>query len=256
MNKELDQHFLENKEILEEEANQVNNLNDAEYVLEIGAGDGRLSRKILEKNKDKILIAIEKDSQYEEKLEATSKEFRNFKYYISDWRDHIEDENIDMVMGNIPYSITEPLYYKILDYNINHALLLHGSKFFKLLKNSNKLSYFVNSIYEIELIRYVEGDEFFPVANTRSVLVKLNRKNPQSLPVKEKIFSYLAYKRKRKTSNALVYSLKDTFSISKKEANSYVENSNISQNILEKTIDSLSNEEFKYIIEFVEKLVR
>jgi len=175
MNLDLDQHFLIDENILNKTINTAN-INSDDIIFEIGPGAGVLTKKILKQNPKK-LISIEKDENLKKYLEQIKQNNSNFQFIISDGTQEINNFKFTKLIANIPYSITEPLYKKILDKKIEFALMLHGKKFYDIITMShNKWYHFVNAFYNIELIEEVNGDKFEPKTKVKSALVLLKLK--------------------------------------------------------------------------------
>lgn len=242
----FDQHFLEDEEILNKEVEIITE-KKPNKIVEVGSGDGRLTKKLIDSNKDSKIISIEKDEEFKDQLKKFE-QYANYKYFIGDVLDILNDINTDSLIGNIPYSITETLYYKVMEKEINHVVFIHGKKFEKVLENNSKLSYFVNSIYDKKIIENIEGNKFNPPAKTKSILIELNIKEKMS--PKEKFFYNIFKKREKKFYNCLLFSIVDTFRISKNDAKKFLTD-NLDIEIPDKCIDNLSNKEFINVIDLI-----
>ena len=108
--KRFGQHWLINEEILEKIKN-VAELNEDDFILEIGPGRGALTKKLLD-SKIKGLHAIELDKDLISYLDKKFQKNKNFSLQQGD----ILKTNIDShsnkftkVIANIPYNITGPI---------------------------------------------------------------------------------------------------------------------------------------------------
>lgn len=248
MEVELDQHFLENKEILEKEI-EISKINKDDEILEIGPGDCRLTKLILEK-KPKSLFSIEADIELEENLNDLKKENSNFNYKIENALNEINKIKFNKLISNIPYSITEPLYRIILNKKIEEIIILHGEKFYKqILDKKSKWHYFVNSRYNVSKILDVSGDNFEPIAKVKSVLLKLEIKDEKLFSNEDK-FSYELFLREdRNIKNSVIYSLIEALNLTKKEAKIKFDKLDFSDEIKLKKLKNISNKEFFRIID-------
>jgi len=247
MDIKFDQHFLDNNKILQTEI-EISNIKENDIILEIGAGDGRLTRLILE-NKPNKLISIEIDSSLEEQLRKIKEKFSNFDYIIGNGLEEIKNHKFTKIISNIPYSITEPLYNFILDNKIEYIVLLHGEKFYnQILSKESKWYYFVNAFYNMKLIEEVDGKEFKPNAKVKSVLIKLELKNENELTKKEIFFQSLFERKDRNTKNAIIYSLVE-IGITKKESKKIIEKLNLNELTINMKFENISNKSFEYIID-------
>ena len=145
MNVKYDQHFLIDEDIL----NLIVECSDIkcdDIVFEIGCGKGELSREILSKKPQKF-ICVECDKNLDPKISDD-----NFELIYGDGLDEIDRYKFNKLIANIPYSITEPLYKKILDLKIAFVIMLCGFDFYKNLNcRDTKWKYFVNAFYDVKI---------------------------------------------------------------------------------------------------------
>jgi 16S rRNA (adenine1518-N6/adenine1519-N6)-dimethyltransferase len=250
-NLDFDQHFLSSNNILNLETNLAD-INDSDEILEIGAGDGRLTKKILNKNPKK-LISIEIDERFEQNLEEIKQlNSDNFEYYIGNGLDFIKNLKFNKFIANIPYNITEKLYYELLIKRPEKIIILHGINFYnKIINSDSKWHYIINSIYDIMLIKDVPNSAFSPPPKTMSVLLELNLKNYDNLSIKNKLIYLLFLKSERSVSNAILFSLVDLFKISKKEAKEKLKSMNNLNITFSSKLKDLSNQEYVKLINFL-----
>ncbi len=115
--KSLGQNFLTDNNILEliVKLGEVKNNNT---VLEIGAGTGNLTNKIIEKNPSKLIV-IEKDNELAKNLKI--KFNNNIKLINKDILKVNEDDLIYdnlIIFGNLPYNISTQILIKFIRSNI------------------------------------------------------------------------------------------------------------------------------------------
>ena len=127
-NPEKAQHFLKNKKILKKEIS-VARLKKTDNVIEIGAGDGRLTKLISEKVNS--LTSYEPDKRFSKELESLK--LKNTKFVFENalkdsWKGH------NKIVSNIPYSLSEPIIMKAIDEKIKELTLIVGENFSKILK--------------------------------------------------------------------------------------------------------------------------
>ena len=248
MNVKYDQHFLTDKNVLNLII-ECSDIKSDDIVFEIGCGKGVLSREILSK-KPKKLICIECDRNLNPNINDD-----NFELIYGDGLDEIDKHDFNKLIANIPYSITEPLYTKILDLKIVFAVMLCGFDFYKNLSSRDtKWKYFVNAFYDVKLITQVLGNKFNPLTKVKSAVVKLELK--EKVNKEDYLFQKLWERRYRNTYNAIVFSLVDLFNISKSNARELVNKFNLSDKVSKKILDSLSNEEFIQLVKCVFKFVK
>lgn len=259
----IGQHFLVDKKILEFIANlpQPNS-----SVVEIGAGDGRLTELLV--NKAKQLIAVEIDSRYFPVLKRLEQKNRNLKVVFQDFlrfdlarANIIGKSRIDLV-GSLPYHIVEPLFHKITKWPIRNAYFVVGLKLLQELQadiNSDifgKLTLFVQSIYHFDILQSIPKSAFDPPPPTPAVIIKFTPRNTNEY---RNDFTLLALKlffesgqRGTKVKNILKeaiikFSKYQNILCTQNEARSKISGMKISTIILEKSFEQLSNNETKII---------
>jgi len=131
---EKQQHFLKNKKILKKEI-EIAKLAKKDNILEIGAGDGRLT--ILIDKKVNSVTSFENDPSLKPVLENLK--LKNTKFVFEDalkfsWKEY------DKIVSNIPYSLSEPVIMKAIKEEIKELILIIGENFATLLKeNTSKI---------------------------------------------------------------------------------------------------------------------
>jgi len=238
MEVKFDQHFLNNQEILNKIINNSKITNE-DIIYEIGIGEGILTNAILSKN-PKHLISIEKDLKLLEKIQKITAKHKNFTFEIADGIEKFDEYKFNKLIANIPYSITEPLYKKIIEKKIPFCIILQGKKFFDICQNKNsKWYYYINSLYNLELIETVNGKNFNPPTKVTSVIVKLEIK--KNLTKENKLILKLFEKKDRNFKNAIIFTLVEELNITKKQSKEIFEKLNM--NLTEK-FENISNEKF------------
>jgi len=140
---EKQQHFLKNKEILKKEI-EIAKLAKKDNVLEIGAGDGRLT--ILIDKKVNSVTSFENDPSLKPVLENLK--LKNTKFVFEDalkfsWKEY------NKIVSNIPYSLSEPVIMKAIKEEIKELILIIGENFATLLKEkTSKIGVLANLYYE------------------------------------------------------------------------------------------------------------
>ena len=247
---EFDQHFLIDESILDKTI-EVASITSDDVILEIGPGKGVLSERILVKNPEK-LIAVEIDERMKDSLQKIEEEHFHFHVIYKNALEMIDELYYTKLIANIPYSITEPLYKKLMERKAYFVMLLHGKAFYdQIISDQSKWSYFVPAFYDIELLKEVPGTCFEPRAKVDSVLVKLEVK--EELSKEDEFFQTLFSKKDRNAKNAVVFSLVDVLEIPKKEAKEIVESIGLSSKCSEVKLENISNEEFMLIVKKIKE---
>lgn len=235
---ELDQHFLKDNYIINKIIN-VSNINSNDKVLEIGAGKGVLSELINKKTNN--FTIIEKDVRLKNYL-------KNYKVIYNDVLKE-DINNYDIIITSLPYSITEPFIYKLLDINFKRLIMICGKKFADEVidKKINKLTLLTNLYFNTEKIIDIKPSSFEPQPRVMSSLIVIEKKEIDSLSTNELIMRYLYNYRYMKIKNALKEILIKINNITQNEARKIISSYNIDDNILNKMFDEISNIELNEI---------
>lgn len=201
LNKSLGQHFLSDFSYLSRESKLFNCNN--KIVLEIGGGDGRLSKYIFRECKK--LYIVEKDPRFIDYLTSYFSGFNNVNVMGDNFLE-ITPFYVDLIVGNVPYYISSEIVFKLLEWPVNHSFLMFQKEFgLKLLaegKNKSRLSFFSQYYFNLRKHFIVPKKAFTPPPKVDSILIEFNRKNvpPLSDEVHELISFF--YQHKPKTINA------------------------------------------------------
>ena len=115
--KRLDQYFLRDQDMLQREI-YLADIGPNDVVLEIGAGNGALTSLISEKALK--VVAIEKDRVLARELVDAMPD--NVEVIEGDALE-VEYPAFDRAMGNLPYSISSPLIFRLFDYEFAIGVL-------------------------------------------------------------------------------------------------------------------------------------
>ncbi len=215
----LGQHFLINGFVADREIN-IANISKNDTVLEIGPGKGILTTRLAEKAKKVIAIEIDK---YLVNLLA-KKVPENVEIILGDALkiDFHELPKVDKIVSNIPYQISSPLTFKLLNYNFKLAVLMYQKEFAERMvaipktKSYSRISVMLYYHVNCELIENVPKTCFFPQPKVDSSIIRLiPRKNPPFNVIDESFFFSLtkvlfSHRRKKiKTNLNNFYGLKD-----------------------------------------------
>lgn len=196
--KELGQHWLTNRAILEEIAEATGG---GEACVEIGPGLGTLTTSLLRRFKK--VVAVEFDKDLAEKL-PKSFPGKNLEVVNEDILkfDFSKIESRYSIAGNIPYYITSPIIEKVLKIEENKpekiVLLIQKEVAERILdKKETMLSLFVKNRAVVSRGVIVKREEFTPPPKVDSEVIILEPKAPE---VKEEVFELirLGFKAPRK----------------------------------------------------------
>jgi len=167
-----------------------------DIILEIGPGTGNLTELLL--NKGKELYMIEKDTTLLKKLQEKYKQEKNI-HFLSGDATQIKLPTFDKSISNLPYTICEPLLWKLTRYNFESLIFVVPHKFTESLlgTKASKLHLLVNSFYEIEYLETIHPSAFDPQPKVQSALIRITSKSTNNF-LKEFLSQY-----DKKTKNAL-----------------------------------------------------
>ena len=206
--KSLGQHFLKDNDIAERIAETLDGFQQFP-VLEVGPGTGVLTKFLLEKEKDLMVVELDRDS-----VVYLHKNFSELKDRI------IEGDFLQMdlakiyndkfcIIGNYPYNISSQIFFKVLDYKdqipcctgmiqkevAQRLAAGPGSKTYGI------LSVLIQAWYNIEYLFTVDENAFIPPPKVKSAVVRLTRNKRTSMNCNEKLFKTVvktSFNRRRK----------------------------------------------------------
>ncbi|MFV0499456.1 MAG: 16S rRNA (adenine(1518)-N(6)/adenine(1519)-N(6))-dimethyltransferase RsmA [Bacilli bacterium] len=217
--KKFGQNFLVDENTLRGIVKKAN-VNADDYILEIGCGIGALTQLLCEKAR--YVYAFEVDKSLKTYLETNLK-YDNLELIFKDFLSTNLNDYLPYykykVVANLPYYITTPILFKILESSINFNELyvmmqkevgirlkaVHGCKEY------NALSIMLQVNYDIEQVLNVSRNVFFPAPNVDSVVIKFIRINKYQINnysfFSKFIHDCFRFKRKTLKNNLKEYNL-------------------------------------------------
>jgi 16S rRNA (adenine1518-N6/adenine1519-N6)-dimethyltransferase len=207
----LGQNFLVNEKVVAEMVAAAD-LTANDVVVEVGAGTGVLTKELAKKARRVIAFEIDRDlitvqryvpfdyhSGYPEpvasrqcskrprvsrKVERVPLNYKNVEIVNEDFlKSEIRNLKLEMpeykVIGSIPYQITSPLIHKLLTMEPKPTLvvlLIQKEVAEKLTARPPKATYLSNIVQllgEVEIVRYVPKEAFWPVPEVDGAIIKL-----------------------------------------------------------------------------------
>ena len=228
--KSYGQNFLINKNILENIVLEAN-LKNTDNVIEIGPGLGALT-EFLCINANKVLC-YEIDENMVNILSHTLEKYDNKKIILGDFLKQDVKKDIDAYFGvgakvkviaNLPYYITTPIMFKLLEINniTNEVFMVQkemGERFTGSVnsKDYNALSVFVKYYTDTKKAFLVSKNNFFPTPNVDSVVIhSVINKKEYNLKNEKEFLSFIrnAFSQRRKK---MINNLANAYDISKEE---------------------------------------
>jgi 16S rRNA (adenine1518-N6/adenine1519-N6)-dimethyltransferase len=209
-NKRLGQHFLRDAAILSHII-EISELSDSDRVLEIGAGDGTLTRALLETGA--LVTAVEIDRKFLPKLHSLAKIEPCLSLIKGDAMkiDHFDLPTPMKVISNLPYQIASGIIANLCtrpDWFPLMVLMVQREVGMRLSagpggKDYGTLSLWAGHRYTIEIKRIVPPGAFSPPPKVESALILMEaRPSPRvEVPDEEIYFSLIraAFAMRRKT---------------------------------------------------------
>ena len=238
--REFGQHFLINKDVLKKEI-EVANLTKKDNVVEIGAGQGTLTKEILKKA-GKVL-AFEIDESLKEELEKNKIEVNFSDALKSSWQGY------NKIVSNIPYNLSEQVVLKAIQDGIEELVLIVGESFKEILeKKETKIGIIADLFFEFEPVIFIDKKSFSPEPRVNSWLIKLKVKDASN---HEKILQEIIL-RDGKTKNAIIHALMNERK-TKNQAREILEKMNLDEEVLDKSNKNITGKVLLMIKKFFEE---
>jgi len=173
--KKIGQNFLINTQVAKREINYAD-LNKKDIVLEIGPGKGILTTEIAKKVKQ--VVAVEIDTKLVNFLRE--KVPNNVQIINAD----ILKINFELlpkfnkIVANLPFQISSPLTFKILDYPFTKAVLIYQKDFAERMiatkgKKYSRLSVGIYYKSYCKILEFISKNNFFPIPKVDSAIVEI-----------------------------------------------------------------------------------
>ncbi|MBI5679547.1 MAG: 16S ribosomal RNA methyltransferase A [Methanobacterium sp.] len=227
LNKRKGQNYLIDSNILQKITASAD-LSKNDTILEIGAGIGTLTIPLAE-HAGKV-IAIEQDAKIAAILEKrlTELAISNVEVIAAD-AVKMDFPEFNKVISNLPYKISSPITFKLLEYNFDYAILMYQLEFAQRMvakpgeSNYSRLSLMLHFYADIEILFEVSKHAFFPNPKISSAVIKLvpNKKEDVDEFFKHTSRALFQHK-KKKVRNALLDSFHEIADVDKKTAKEIV----------------------------------
>ncbi len=177
----MDQYFLKDQSTIQRIVRH-GRIKPDETVLEIGPGPGFLTREIAKKAEK--VIAIEKDEELKPILKETLENHENIEYI---WEDCLEVDypEFDKTVSSLPFSISTPFTFKLLDYDFEKAVLVYqkevGEKMTAEPGDSNygRLSVMAQTYFDVKLREVIPKTRFYPKPEVDAAVMILEPKEKE-----------------------------------------------------------------------------
>lgn len=180
LNKRKSQHYLVNSSILDRIIQKAD-LSISDTVLDIGAGIGTLTIPLSEEVEK--VVAIEQDPHIADVLRERLKneKITNVDVLEGD-ATRLKLPTFNKVVSNLPYQISSPITFRLLEYDFEFAILMYQLEFAERMvakpgdSKYSRLSVMINLKANVEKLFTVPKGAFIPRPRVSSAVVKLKPK--------------------------------------------------------------------------------
>jgi 16S rRNA (adenine1518-N6/adenine1519-N6)-dimethyltransferase len=182
-----DQHFLTDPHAVDRIADLADV--NGKCVLEVGPGNGALTRALLDRGA--IVHAVELDSHLcEELTDRFSEEISTGQLLVQHGdATRCELPSFDMVVSNLPYSVSSKITFRLLDIGFREAILMYQSEFAERMvapagtKNCGRLSIMVQTYAVVQPCFKLPPNCFTPKPQVHSTVVKIVPRQQPLFPI-------------------------------------------------------------------------
>lgn len=237
--KSLGQNFISDKNLLNSII-KLSEITNQDNVLEIGAGAGTLT-EVLSKNSKKVL-SYEIDRDLKTRLDNLKSENDNLEIIFQDFMTVDEKEIFKgekfKVVANIPYYITTPIIFKLLnekDRISSMMFMVQKEVAVRFASKENCKEYgipsvILQSIADVSVVKTVPKECFTPMPKVDSALMKIELKNKFDIADFD-FFSRLVHASFSMRRKTLLNNLKTNFNLDKELIINYLKKLKLNENI-------------------------
>ncbi|MDO8339205.1 MAG: 16S rRNA (adenine(1518)-N(6)/adenine(1519)-N(6))-dimethyltransferase RsmA [Candidatus Burarchaeum sp.] len=243
--KKLGQCFLSDYRVIDREIDYA--APEGKTILEIGAGDGRLTMRLAEKAKH--VIAVEKDDRMLEFLLPLVTQYRNLEILHGDFLElDFSDKRFDVIFSNVPYVISSPLLFKLATMRFDRAVLCLQKEFVDRMlakpgdKKRSRLSVMSQLHFDVWGLESVPRTAFKPRPKVDSTIIELHRRDFRATEFQSEFINKLFQHKVRTVRRAL----RDAYGRQVSE---------LKTNLDERRVFSLTNEEVLKLAKELEPLL-
>lgn len=199
LKKNLGQHFLRDTAVTQKICSSMN-IQQGDWLLEIGPGDGKLTQHLVNSNADK-LTAVEIDRRFAEKLQIRFNNNDRIKIICGDFLKEapsiIKGVNQKIrVVGNLPYYITTPILFLLLKYRsqiIDSTVTIQKEVAERIISSPHSKKYGIPSIMfqlysQVEILFNISRNSFYPVPDVDSSVLKIKYLKEPIYPLENENF--------------------------------------------------------------------
>lgn len=259
--KSLGQNFLVDDTVLDDIVSGAE-VNENDFVIEIGPGVGTLTAQILKRAKR--VTSIELDNDLIPILQQELGDNPNFQLIHKDalkvdFNEVIGDEESVKLVANLPYYVTTPIIVKLLkeQYNFKSLTIMIQKEVAERIdaepncKDYGSLSVLVQYYCNTSIVRKVPPTCFIPRPKVESIVIKLERLEEPRVKVKDEALMFeivrSGFNMRRKT----LWNATKSLGLDKEKLEAAFENSGIDP---KRRAETLSIEEFAELADSIYEL--
>lgn len=205
------QHFLVDSRIAHKEVTYAD-IDRDDIVLEIGPGKGILTKLLAERAKKVIAIEIDgKLAEYLRTILPANVEIINADVMKLD----LSEYQFNKVVSNLPFEISSPLTFKLLEEtSFSKAVLIYQKEFARRLvakpnsKDYSRISVVIDYKAKVRILDTVPRNAFRPVPKVDGTIVEIIPRDKPAFHVKDENFFYEFLKKcfshRRKTLGTII----------------------------------------------------
>ncbi|MFO7968277.1 MAG: 16S rRNA (adenine(1518)-N(6)/adenine(1519)-N(6))-dimethyltransferase RsmA [Archaeoglobaceae archaeon] len=174
----LGQHVLSDRRVIHRLCDYAE-ISQRDTVLEVGCGSGNITGFLLDRARKVIGMEID-DKYFQDLQEKFREEIENGKLVLL----HGDALKLDFppfnkFTSNIPYSVSSPLTFKLLQYNFEMAAVIYQKEFARRMvadpgsRDYSRLSVVIKSYCDPEFMESVPRGAFRPQPEVTSAIVRL-----------------------------------------------------------------------------------
>ncbi len=254
----LNQHFLRNESVMEQIVGLAD-IQPEEIILEIGPGEGAITRKMAPLAEK--VVAIEADPKLRDALTDLQRQYPNIDILYGDAL-NMKWPRFDRMVSNLPFNMTEPLIHRLSDERFSAAVLLVGETFADnccndIGYNTTTLGLLTKAYFRTEHLLHVPGDSFDPPPSTDTDLIALYPIGKRDLIRKPPLYLVhcLWKQRTRSVRDALSAALYQYVSDAGDDVNGtkrVVEGAEREISYMGQRVDKLTNDQFRNLYQHLE----
>lgn len=249
--KGLGQNFLIDDSVLDDIIDGAE-VNEEDFIIEIGPGFGTLTRALLKRAKK--VCAIELDEKLFPILEEELKEYDNFELIHNDalkvdFNELIGDEESVKLVANLPYYLTTPIIVNLLTggYDFKSLTIMIQKEVAQRIdsepncKAYGAFSILVQYYCDTEILRLVPPSAFIPQPKVESIVIRLDRLKEPKVKVKDEALFFSIVRQSFNMRRKTLWNGVKNMGINKEDLEKCFERANIDPN---RRGETLSLQEF------------